>query len=222
MRMSWIALVVVAMTTAPSPRVAWADRSTDHDDEHDDDSDDARDARDGGFGREDPGGPIGTMRVVGPPIAEVLEAAYTTAGLQGRLGGGFATRARLGGLVPWVSVRTGRDTSWHDDVPDVGRGTTIEVRATWRLDRIVFDGRELQVAALEAARRRERRRLANLVIHTYFVWRRAASAGSSPRSLSRADEAAAELDALTNGWFSEARDAVRPSTGQYGPHVATP
>lgn len=137
------------------------------------------------------------IATAGPPVARVLSAAYAAAGLGARVPGHIAVRARLGGLVPWVSVRTGRDASWHDEDPDVGRGTTLEVRATWRLDRLVFDGRELQVVALEAARRRERRRLATHVIRTYFVWRRSASR-------SRADEAAAELDALTAGWFSEA------------------
>jgi hypothetical protein len=130
----------------------------------------------------------------GPRVAAVLAAAYRAAGLAGILPGSFGARARLGGLVPAVSVRTGRDASWHDEDPDIGRGTTLEVRATWRLDRLVFDGRELQVVALEAARRRERRRLATHVIRTYYVWK---------RSGSRALEAAAELDALTNGWFSE-------------------
>lgn len=191
------------------------------DDERDHEDDDVRDdgdrrtdgvdARDGaratdrhaGFDTSD--GPAGgddhTDRRIaaasGPPVAQVLAAAYAAAGLAGRLPGHIAVRARLGGLVPWVSVRTGRDTSWHDEDPDVGRGTTLEVRATWRLDRLVFDGRELQVVALEAARRRERRRLATHVIRTYFAWRRSGSR-------SRSDEAAAELDALTSGWFSQA------------------
>ncbi len=132
----------------------------------------------------------------GPRVATVVQAAYAAAGLGGRVPGRFAVRARLGGLVPWVSVRTGRDASWHDEDPDVGRGTTLEVRATWRLDRLVFDGRELQVVALDAALRRERRRLATHVIRTYFTWKRSVSR-------SGAEEAAAELDALTSGWFSE-------------------
>ncbi|MBA3460496.1 MAG: hypothetical protein H0T46_11075 [Deltaproteobacteria bacterium] len=136
-----------------------------------------------------------------PPIATVIAAAYRAAGLDRDLGQGFARRARLGGLVPWVTVRAGSSTSWHDDDPDIGRGRSVEARATWRLERLVFDGRELQVAAMTAARRRERRRLATRVIKTYFTWRRATMAGS----LVRAEEAEAELAALTDGWFSEAR-----------------
>jgi len=116
-------------------------------------------------------------------------------------------RSRLAGLMPWLTVRTGRDTNWEDDGSSgVGRSNVVEVRATWRLDRLVFDGHELQVATIEAARRRERRRLASRVIRAYFTWRRAAQSGAataqSGAATARAEEAVAELDALTDGWFS--------------------
>jgi hypothetical protein len=158
-------------------------------------------------------------RLVAPPIATVLAAAYRTAGLDRDPGRGFVWRARLAGLVPMVSARAGTNTSWHvEDDPNIGRGTAYEVRATWRLDRLVFDGRELQVEAMSASRRRERRRLANRVIRAYFTWRRATMA----RSEVRAEEAAAELDAMTDGWFTEARrSASETRTACEGP-VATP
>jgi hypothetical protein len=146
----------------------------------------------------------------GPAITEVLAAADRAAGLDRDPSRGWTRRARLGGLVPWVTVRTGRNTSWQDTDPEIDHGMAIEVRATWRLDRLVFDGRELQVASVAAARRRERRRLASRVIRTYFAWRRAPDP-------SRQEEAAAELDALTDGWFSESfggHAAPRPTTGQ--------
>ncbi len=194
----------VTPTPSPDDEVEQDDRVVESVRDLDAESDDERDARldaelddpidaeiDGSLGDGNRRSPA--LRR-GPRVADVLAAAYRAAGLAGLLPGSFAARARLGGLVPAVSVRTGRDASWHDEDPDVGRGTTLEVRATWRLDRLVFDGRELQVVALEAARRRERRRLATHVIRTYYVWK---------RSGSRALEAAAELDALTNGWFSE-------------------
>jgi hypothetical protein len=148
--------------------------------------------------------------IVAPPIASVLDAAYRTAGLDHDLGRGFARRARLAGLVPMLSVRHGRDTSWRDADPNVSRGMTIDVRATWRLDRLVFDGRELQVAALDGARRRERRRLAARVIQVYFAWKRAAgAAGIQSRATALAEEAAAELDDLTSGWFSDEQGRLR-------------
>lgn len=198
-----ILAVVAAMWIVLAAHEAAADaRTRDHvrvaerdDDDGEDDDEHARPALDAPFA------PPG-LGAAGPPVRDVLAAAYRTAGLDHDLGRGFARRSRLAGLVPWLSVRTGRDTSWRDDQPDIARGVTIEVRATWRLDRLIFDGRELQVAALDAARRRERRRLAARVIQVYFVWKRAA--GASTRS-AVAEEAAAELDDLTDGWFSEAR-----------------
>ncbi|TMQ14887.1 MAG: hypothetical protein E6J91_14350 [Deltaproteobacteria bacterium] len=155
-------------------------------------------------------GPV--LAVRGPMVGAVLGAAYAAAGLDRDPQGGWIRRARLAGLVPWITVRTTRDTSWQDDHSEVGHGTSLELRATWRLDRLMFDSKELQVAALEAARRRERRRLATRVIRAYFTWRRAANAAAADeRAATRADEAAAELDALTDGWFSEQlRPPARP------------
>jgi len=151
-----------------------------------------------------PGGP--RIPVIGPSIGTVLSAAYATAGLDHDPGHGWIRRARIGGLVPWVTVRTSRDTSWQDAHSEVGHGASLEVRATWRLDRLVFDNHELQVASIESARRRERRRLATRVIRAYFAWRRAAGVVGGPdddRVVTRVAEATAELDALTDGWFSE-------------------
>ena len=141
--------------------------------------------------------------VAAPAIGEVLEAAYGAAGLDRDPARSFRRRTRLAGLVPWLSVRFGRNLSWNDLEPEIDHHTTVEVRATWRLDRLVFDGRELQVSSLDTARRRERRRLAAHVIRTYFAWRRLAAATARRPALAlRAEEVAAELDALTDGWFT--------------------
>jgi hypothetical protein len=155
--------------------------------------------------------------VVGPSIARVLSAAYATAGLDRDPGGSWTWRARLAGLAPWLTVRTARDTSWQDEHAGIGHGTSLEVRATWRLDRLVFDGHELQAAATSAARRRERRRLATRVIRSYFAWRRAAGLVADPdddRVAARIAEPAAELDALTDGWFSEELARLHQRAGQ--------
>lgn len=148
---------------------------------------------------------IGLRPVHAPHISEVLEAAYAAAGLAHDPTRGWRRRARVAGLVPWVSVRVGWDAKWHDDEPgDVGRSRDFEVRATWRLDRLVFDGRELQAATIDAARRRERRRLASRVIRAYFAWRKITTAAHRDGRFRLAVEAAtAELDALTDGWFSD-------------------
>jgi hypothetical protein len=151
--------------------------------------------------------------VHGPSVGAVLAAAYADAGLDRDPGGGWIRRARIAGLIPWVTVRTAYDTSWQDPQSDVGHSTALEVRATWRLDRLLFDSRELQVAALEASRRRERRRLAARVIRSYFTWRRAAGIADAndDRTSPRVGEAIAELDALTDGWFSRELARHRPS-----------
>lgn len=196
-----VAAIVLARAPAVTARPSFEERAPDEvEDAIDHDVDDER-ARDEDLG---PALRAPGERVAAPPIGAVLTAAYAAAGLDQAVGPGFVRRARLGGLVPWISVRTGTDARWREADPDVGRGTMVEVRATWRLDRLVFDPRELQVAAMDAARRRERRRLADQVIRTYFAWRRAVSAAPAPRAASGAEQAAAELDALTDGWFSEA------------------
>jgi hypothetical protein len=151
----------------------------------------------------------------GPAIAEVLSAAYAAAGLDRNPSRSWIRRARWAGLIPWLTVRTGRDSSWQTDDPTIDHGLVLDIRATWRLDRLAFDGRELQVASIEAARRRERRRLASRVIRMYFTWRRAtARAVSHPATRSRAHEAAAELDALTDGWFSESLGGPRRTASE--------
>jgi len=169
---------------------------------------------DGGPGGE-PAGPAGTT--ISPSISAVLSAAYAAAGLDRDPGPGWIWRARLGGLVPWVTVRTTRDTSWQDVHSEVGHATSLEVRATWRLDRLIFDGRELQVASIEAARRRERKRIAARVIRAYFAWQRAevlatGDPGERRERATRGAEAIAELDVATDGWFSsELRRTTRPT-----------
>ena len=158
---------------------------------------------------------VGASPLVGgrsaPPIAEVLEAAYVAAGLDRDPTKSWSRRARVAALIPWVSVRAGWDANWREDDPEVGRSRDFEVRATWRLDRLVFDGRELQVSSIDMARRRERRRLASRVIRTYFTWRKLAAAAATvqPRASTAAEAAAAELDALTDGWFSERAKSPR-------------
>lgn len=203
-----LVLAVVTTTAMASPRNADAtSAASDMDGRSQSDRDGGRGDGDRGDGGRPPGavrgdadadaegeGAPGAGDAEGPAVRDVIAAAYRAAGLGTSEMRGLARRARLAGLVPLLTVRTARGTSWHDLEQDVGRSTTLEVRATWRLDRLMFEPRELQVASLEAARRRERRRLAKQVIRAYYAWQRGA----------RADEAAAELDELTDGWFAKA------------------
>lgn len=188
------ALELLFVCVAASPARA---EPGDDDLDGDRDGDRTTDAGEASGAPDDTGAAVAPLPRGAPSVGEVLAAAYATAGLdRNRVPGGLR-RVRLSGLVPWVAVRTGRNASWQDLDPEVDRGTTIEVRATWRLDRLVFDGRELQVTAAEVSRRRERRTLASRAIQLYFAWRRVA------HHPARAERSRAELDALTDGWFSE-------------------
>ena len=111
----------------------------------------------------------------------------------------------MAGLVPTVTVRDGRDATWSDVAdPTIGYISVFSVSASWRLDRLLFDSNELRISAIAAARRREKRRLADAVIREYFAWQRALGlARTDARWLVPAAEAAAELDAMTDGWFSQ-------------------
>ena len=196
-----VTLGLLALTASAASAAPRRDRA-DADERGDDDGQDGD--RAGRAGREPELPPDAeAVPISGPPVGDVLKAAYRAAGLERDKARSLARRARLAGLAPSVTVRTGRNTSWQDADAEVDRGTTIEARATWRLDRLVFDNRELQAASMQAARGRERRQLASRVIRAYFHWRRtAAAAAGAPRWASRAEEAAAELDALTDGWFT--------------------
>src|SRR5690242_4096400 len=65
------------------------------------------------------------VAVRGPSVGAVLTAAYAAAGLDRDPAGGWIRRARLAGLVPWITVRTTRDTSWQDDASEVGHSTAL-------------------------------------------------------------------------------------------------
>jgi hypothetical protein len=147
-----------------------------------------------------------------PPASSVVAAAYRAAGLADDPGPGWRRRARLAGLMPTVTVRDGRDAAWRDvSDPTIAYVSVLGVAATWHLERLVFDPNELRISAIEAGRRRDRRRIAALAIRTYYAWLElAAAAARDPRWAPRAAEAAAQLDALTEGWFSQNLPATRP------------
>lgn len=132
-------------------------------------------------------------------VNEVAAAAVRAAGLDHDPTPGWRSRARLAGLVPMFSARYGRNLTWKDvDDPTLGYTNMYDLRATWRLDRLVFDPNEIRIAALDVSRRREKRRVEMLAVHSYLAWLRL------PRTSPRAVLLAADLDALTGGWFSQA------------------
>jgi hypothetical protein len=135
-----------------------------------------------------------------PDVREVIAAATRAAGLAGDPARGWRHRARLAALVPSLSVRGGRDDTWRDVAdPTLGHSLTFGVTASWRFDHLVFEPTELRIATVDVLRRRERRRLAWYVISLYRAWRRTGN-----------DDLAAQLDVVTDGWFSRHLD--RPTS----------
>jgi hypothetical protein len=97
------------------------------------------------------------------------------------------------------SARYGRNLTWKDvDDPTLGYTNMYDLRATWRLERLLFDPNEIRIAAIDVSRRREKRRVEMLAVHSYLAWLRL------PRASDKAAVLAADLDAITDGWFSQA------------------
>lgn len=161
-----------------------------------------------------------------------VAAAWRTAGLgtdDARLDA-IAGRSRSSALLPetrlramrlWddaahaTTVATTADTSYYDAV---GANLVLEVRLTWRLDRLIYAGDEATFERLRLERQDARARLATRTLEVLFGWERdcAASAGgaradgtATPKEQAaaelRAAEAEATLDVLTGGWST--RDA---------------
>jgi hypothetical protein len=98
----------------------------------------------------------------------------------------------------------------------VGANLVLELRLTWRLDRLLFAGDEPTLERVRLERQDARSRLATRTLEALFAWHRAlvqgeeALAGSrdAAESRLRAAEAQATLDVLTAGWFTS-REAPR-------------
>jgi hypothetical protein len=142
----------------------------------------------------------------GPSLAEVKRAARSQAGLDGDVR--WRRRARLAGLMPWLTLRGARTTDWEDDrlyaePPDeVGNRVVFEARLSWRLDRLVYDPSEPRLAGLEHEHARARTALDIEMTTLYFRWRRAALAAESavddaPDKQLDAEEAWAQIEART-------------------------
>jgi hypothetical protein len=147
---------------------------------------------------------VARVVAIAPPVGDVVASAYRAAGLSGDPTIGWRRRSRWSSLIPMIGARAGQNQSWREiDDPTISRGMGLDVRASWHLDHLLFDPNEPRIAMLDVARRRERRRVAAIAIHLYFDWVAArAAADADVRAELDAQEKLAELDALTDGWFS--------------------
>jgi hypothetical protein len=134
----------------------------------------------------------------------------------------LAARARYSAGLPELRLRVLRTV-------DVGQGLSpteydparltaiddvtfwLEARATWRLDRLLFAEEEVTLERMRHERADAQARLTAQVLKLLFEWQRALALGDNPalapeENLSarlKAIEAEAELDLLTDRWFSK-------------------
>ncbi len=159
-----------------------------------------------------------------PGIDEGRRAALRHAGLHRRPARAWARRARLSGLVPALSLRAQRSTAHDEGLSRSSTGTErldagsdedlgMELRAVWRLDRLVFSDVEIRALQTERALQRERATLLERVTSIYFQRRKlqlqAIHAPTTDRLKAAVHalaiaELTAALDTLTGGAFSRA------------------
>jgi hypothetical protein len=134
----------------------------------------------------------------------------------------LVSRARVSALLPETRMRAMRlwddanhsttvattDTANFYDA--VGANLVLELRLTWRLDRLLYAGDEGTLERVRLERLDARTRLATRTLEVLFTWERATletrqATSGSPEEQSarlRAAEAQATLDVMTAGWFS--------------------
>lgn len=169
--------------------------------------------------------PAPAPRPVGPTARAVVQAAFRAAGLGAEVERleVMAARARASAALPELRLRgmrttdsavrfTPTDTDPYRATESGSAAYLVEARFVWRLGRALFADEEVSIERLRVDRDDARRALAGKVLVAFFEWRRArevvrdASLSSAEHLAAevRADEAAATLDVLTDGWFSSA------------------
>lgn len=160
-----------------------------------------------------------TAQAAEPTLEQVRRAALHYAGLAERPDRAWSRRTRLAGLLPVVTVRVVHDTHRDEELSRSSTGaqrldlsddqdTTLEARAVWRLDRLVFDESELRAAQASWRLHHERLALLAQVTSLYFQRRKlqltapATDPGRSALEQLALAELTAQLDALTGGYFS--------------------
>lgn len=104
-----------------------------------------------------------------PSVAEVQDAALRRGTLSPKTARGWLRRARAAAILPGITGEYGlrSDQGWQLDQAagngdelsqDLGAGRIIQVRASWDLDRLIFNADELRAAraSLDLAELRER------------------------------------------------------------------
>ncbi|HUH02201.1 MAG TPA: hypothetical protein VML75_09400 [Kofleriaceae bacterium] len=160
-----------------------------------------------------------------PSVDQVRAAALRYAGMDADRWKGWARRARLAGLLPDVTVRATRHTNTDRDLSRQSTGVerlntgidldrAVEARATWHLDRLVFDPAEIRAVDTGQRHHRYRLTLAAQVTTIYYrrrrlqlrlLWRPPADPAERAERHLEIRELTDQLDGLTGGYFSRAR-----------------
>jgi hypothetical protein len=163
---------------------------------------------------------------------ECIAAAWRTSGLgvdDARIDS-IVSRSRGSALLPETRVRAMRlwtDAAHTTTVTSedgttlydaIGANMVLELRLTWRLDRLVYAGDEPTLERVRLEREEARSRMATRTLEALFAWLRASTEVAEAVSGSheelaaslRLAEAAATLDVLTGGWFSDHLDQGGP------------
>jgi hypothetical protein len=114
-----------------------------------------------------------------------------------------------------TTVATTDTANFYDAV---GANLVLELRLTWRLDRLLYAGDEGTLERVRLERLDARQRLATRTLEVLFTWERAmvearqATTGSPEEAAARlrASEARATLEVLTAGWFETRLDPGGP------------
>lgn len=157
-----------------------------------------------------------------PALVEVRAAALRAAGLDGRAERRLARRARRAGSLPQLSLRAslgaGNDrdlshSSTGSERLDIGsdRDVDLELKATWQLDRLIFDDVELRILQSRQRTFRARVQLLSQVTSVYYQRRKLQLAPPAASDIDKSAlhalalaELTGQLDALTAGYFSAA------------------
>jgi hypothetical protein len=157
-------------------------------------------------------------------IQSTLRAALRHAGAAGQSArlASLRARSRSSAALPELRLGAGRSTDQalrlSPSVSEPDRYTVsdgadlwLEARLSWKLDRLLFAREELDLERLASAASAARYRRVRQVLDALFAWQKALFDAADPAAPSdrqllaelRALQAAAELDVLTGGWFSE-------------------
>lgn len=136
----------------------------------------------------------------------------------------LASRARSSAALPELRLRVLRLVSQGEALAPTAYDPTrttmkdgasfwLEARGTWRLDRLLFADEEVALERMRHDRADARSRLTSRVLKLLFDWQRALAGADNPAASPeeklaarlRAIEAEAEVDLLTDGWFSRWR-----------------